>query len=161
MVSVKGTRGNIVNIEIGGINETIQALRRAGKEIENSADLGVAKAGTFIKEEVKESIAGNRVETRSVDTGTFANSVEFYKTGTAEGKVTPGKNTYPNGISVEEVATLLEHGTSKITARNHFINTQSRNEVKVKEIIQKEIDSSLSRNIKVGIDVLKSVMKSI
>jgi len=51
MAKVIGTTGKAVNIQVLGVAATMERLRRAGKEIESSADLGVMKAGTFIEEE--------------------------------------------------------------------------------------------------------------
>ena len=140
MVKVIGTRGKAVDIQVAGIGEVIRRLRLEGKRIESSADLGVVKAGGFVEEEVKESIMGKRAETRSVDTGTLGNSIEFTKTGKAQGIVKPKKITYPGGATTQDVATFLEYGTSRIQPpRRHFRNTKARNQGKVRNIIDKEI----------------------
>ena len=96
MVKVIGTKGNAVKVEIHGIREVIRLLGRKGLQIKTGADRGVVRAGAFIQEEVKESIIGNRPEPKSVDTGLFANSIEFKKTGFAQGIVQPRKDRYPN-----------------------------------------------------------------
>ena len=139
MVRVVGTRGNLVNIHVLGIAVVMDRLRRAGKEIESSVDLGVVKAGAFVEEEVKESIMGNRVELKSVDTGRLGNSIEFNKKGKAHGVVEPRSEKYPNGATTTEVATILEYGTSRIVPRKHFKNTETRTKGKVKDIIANEI----------------------
>jgi hypothetical protein len=141
MVKVKGSSNKFINIQMTGMVDTIRKLHFQKKIIESSADLGVIKAGAFIEEEVKESIIGNRVESKSVDTGRFVNSIEFKKLSHAKGKVTPKRKNYPNSkMTTQEIALLLEKGTSKIQPRRHFGNTKARNMGKVKEIIQKEID---------------------
>lgn len=140
-MKVKSSRGGFVEIEMLGVNEVIRRLRREGKEIEGAADLGVVQAGGFIEEEVKESIAGNRAEVKSVDTGRFGNSIEFNKTGEAEGIVKPKEETYPGtSTTTQDVATLMETGTSWILPRLHFTNTKTRNKKKIRDIIQTEIN---------------------
>jgi len=144
MVQVKGTKGNIVQVEIFGINEVIRQLQASKQAIFNGADMGVVRAGTFIQEEVKESIIGNRAETKSVDTGLFGNSIEFKKTGEAQGIVQPRKDRYPKSKSnTQDVALILEKGTTTRTARRHFGNTKTRNEKKIKEIIDNQIKTDL------------------
>ena len=140
MVSVTGTKGNVVQVEILGIGEVMRMLQSKGEQIEAGADFGVVRAGTFIQEEVKESIIGNRAEHKSVDRGTFANSIEFIKTGKAIGVVKPKKVSYPNGQNTEEVATILEYSATILGGpRSHFRNTKTRNEKKIKDIIDAEI----------------------
>ena len=133
MVGVKGTKGNLVQVEIHGIGEVMRQLQHANKQILQGADMGVVRAGTFIQEEVKESIIGNRPERKSVDTGKFANSINFKKTKKAEGKV-------ETNVSY---AKHLEYGTSRIEPRRHFMNTKARNQGKIKEIIEKEIKRAI------------------
>jgi len=160
MVKVTGTKGNVVDIEIIGIGETIRRMNMIGQQIENSADLGVVKAGTYIEEEVKESIMGHKAEPRSVNTGQLANSIEFSKTGKAVGKIEPKGDSYPNGQTTKEVATYLEYGTSRISPRRHFRNTESRNKGKVFEIIKKEVDLAIQQKVKVGMEALKALGKA-
>jgi len=140
MVNVTGRTGQSISIQMLGVGEVIRRLRLSKKEIESSADLGVIKAGGFIEEEVKESIAGRRAEPKSVTTGQFAKSIEFKKTGNAKGVVAPKLETYPNSNqTTQNIAVMMEKGTSRIQARRHFGNTKARNMNKVKEIIEKEI----------------------
>jgi len=142
MVSVKGSSGKSVNVQILGIGGVVGMLRSKGQDITRGADLGVAKAGAYIVDEVKESIIGNRAEHKSVDTGTFANSIEFKKTGEAQGVVEPALKIYPGGQTTKEIALLMEYSKS-ISAgpRRHFGNTKIRNQETVKDIIKKEIKS--------------------
>lgn len=77
---------------------------------------------------MKQSIAGNRPEKKSVDTGRFLNSVDVnIKQDSAE---------IFSGIPY---ARKLEDGTSKFAARNHFKNSAARNKKKVAEVIEKEL----------------------
>lgn len=140
MAKVTGTKGNVVDIEVRGIGEVMRRMRAAGMKIQNASDLGVVKAGGYVEEEVKESIMGKRAEPKSVDTGRLGNSIEFTKTGKAEGKVEPKGDTYPGtSTTTKEVATSLEYGTSKISPRRHFRNTEARTKDEVKGIIAGEI----------------------
>ena len=140
MVKVVGTRGRTVDIQVLGVGAVMTRLLLQNKKIESSADLGVVKAGAYVEEEVKESIMGRRAETRSVDTGRLGNSIEFTKTGKAEGKVEPKGDNYPGtSTNTKDVATHLEYGTSSLPPRRHFRNTEARNKGKVKDIIKKEI----------------------
>jgi len=144
MVKVTGSTGKAINVHMLGVGEVMRRMRLAKQEIESGADLGVVKACAFIEEEVKESIIGNRAERKSVDTGEFANSIEFTKTGKAKGVVAPKKKSYPNSNQTTlDIALLMEKGTSKIAPRRHFGNTEKRNKAKVKQIIQKEIEGGL------------------
>jgi len=160
MVKVTGTKGNVVDIEVRGIAEVMRRMRAAGMEIQNASDLGVVKAGGYVEEEVKESIMGHKAEPRSVNTGQLANSIEFSKTGKAVGKIEPKGDSYPNGQTTKEVATYLEYGTSRISPRRHFRNTESRNKGKVFEIIKKEVDLAIQQKVKVGMEALKALGKA-
>ena len=134
MVQVKSSRGGMVSVEIHGLNEVERMLKAKGRKITKGADFGVFEAGTFIQEEVKESIIGNRAEAKSVDTGRLANSIEFDKTGEAEGAVKPKKSNYPGtDTTTVDVAGFMEK------KRHHFDNTKRRTIPKVKDIIQTEI----------------------
>ena len=139
MVRVTGSSGKIVEVDITGVTEVAKRLRLQRKRIENATDRGVILAGAFIEDEVKESIAGLRTEPRSVDTGRLGNSIQFTKIGKAVGVVKPKKVRYPGGGNTQQVATLLEFGTSRIPPRRHFRNTEKRNKKKVRDIINQEI----------------------
>ena len=140
MVKIKGSSGKIVDIQVLGISAVMDRIRRAGIEIERGADAGVVKAGAYVEEEVKESIMGRRVEVKSVDTGRLGNSIEFNKTGKAEGIVAPKGDTYPGtGITTKDTALWMEYGTSKIPKRSHFGNTEARTKGKVKDMIEDQI----------------------
>ena len=141
MVRVTGTKGNVVDIQVLGINAVMLRLRQQGKMIESSADLGVVKAGAYVEEEVKESIMGNRPEPKSVDTGRLGNSIEFTKTGKAQGKVEPKGDTYPGtSTTTKDVALWMEYSPNILGGpRRHFRNTEARTKGEVKGIIQTEI----------------------
>ncbi|GAG04133.1 unnamed protein product, partial [marine sediment metagenome] len=75
------------------------------------------------------SIAGQRAEHISVDTGRFLNSVGFQV-----------KKLTGQVFSNLPYAGYLEYGTNfKNSPRKHFRNSASRSKGKIKDIIQKEI----------------------
>ena len=118
-----------VSIQIKGIPEVTKFLSDKDKKIIEVADATINKMGFYIQAEVQDSIAGNRAEPRSVDTGRFLNSV---------------KTTHPQLLvsSIDtnvEYAKCLEYGTSRIAPRSHFRNTVDRNEHIVKEQVDKAI----------------------
>jgi hypothetical protein len=83
----------------------------------------------LLQGEVKQSISGHRAEPASVDTGRFLNSVDV-SVSSLDGIVfTP--LDYPK---------FLEFGTSRLAPRKHFFNTKARNETKVAEFIQVEVN---------------------
>lgn len=145
MTVIKGSSGKSVEIQVYGLSEVIKRLSDAGKEIKLGADFGVVRAGTFIEEEVKESIMGRRAEPQSVDTGNLANSIQFEKTGEAEGIVKSRPTPYPGtSTTTEDVALFMEMGTSRNpNPRYHFTNTKERNQGKIKEIIEIEVKKAL------------------
>ena len=64
--------GVIIQIDDG---DAIKLLKNAPKEILDNANKAVVKAGFYVGVELKESIAGNRAEPKSWDTGFFINSI--------------------------------------------------------------------------------------
>ena len=140
MVSITGTRGKAVQVQLLGINETLTYLRLKGMEIKSKSDLGVAKAATFVRDEVKESIIGNRGLPKTVDTGTFANSITAERKSVGVWEVKPRRVTYPRGnTTTEDIATFFEYGTTKIKARPHFGKTREDTRDEVTSIIKKEV----------------------
>lgn len=140
MVKVVGSSGKLITIELLGIREVVDRILKAGQEIKLGRDLGLVRAGALMEEEVKESIAGNRAEPESVDTGLFANSIEFQKISDGVGAVKSNTKVYPGtDITTTDIAILMEYGTSKISPRSHFRNSTTRNQEKVKEIVKEEI----------------------
>ena len=127
MVLIKSSSGGLVNVEIKGIAEALNAIRQKGKDIVNDKDAKTLQASNFLQQEVQESITGNRSETKSVDTGNFGNSITLIK-------LAPLKYSIETNV---EYAKFLEYGTSKLIPRYHFRNSLSRNREKVISIIQK------------------------
>ena len=144
MVKVKGRKGNTVSFEIRGIGEVLRMLNSTKQQVENGTDLGVVRAGTFIEEEVKESVSGQRAETKSVDSGLLVRSIEMRKVAKASVMVEPKRRTYPGTrTTTQDVATILEKGTTRVLARRHFKNTLSRNRKKIKDIVSTEIKQNI------------------
>lgn len=84
------------------------------------------KAGFFVQNEVKASIAGQRGEPTSVDTGRFLNSVSVKEAGNLQVSI----------FTDIEYAKFLEYGTSKLEPRPHFTNTAKRVNKAVKDLIK-------------------------
>ncbi len=145
MAKVIGTKGNLVNVQFRGIEGTITKLAAAGIVVKDGADLGVVKAASFIQEEVKESIAGNRVEHKSVDTGLLIDSIEVERPEEAVAIIKPKRKVYPGtNTTTEEVATIIEFSPNiKGGPRSHFRNTEKRKKQEVRGIIDKAIRSRL------------------
>ena len=119
-----------ISIKVRGIQRVQKFLSNKDKEAITRADNAIKKSGLFIEGEVKESIAGKRAETKSVDTGRFLNSV----------KTTQKEILISIIESNIEYAKHLEFGTSRMRPRRHFKNTTTRNEKKVKDFVEKEIN---------------------
>ena len=127
MVAIKSSSGGFVQVEIKNIPKAILDILAKGKQIINGTDAKVFQAAHFLGEEIQESIMGNRMEEKSVDTGNFANSIKVDKKKELE-------------YSVEtdvEYAKFLEYGTSKMAPRPHFRNSLKNNREKIIEIIKK------------------------
>jgi len=109
------------------VEKFLENLKKAKLEKSKKA---LFNAGFFIQNEVKASIAGQRSEPTSVDTGRFLNSVDV-KQGKTDDEVIVFTNI--------EYAKYLEYGTSKIQPRAHFGNTAKRVNKEVKKIVAQEI----------------------
>jgi len=123
----------MVSIKITGINTTRAFLSSMSTKIQSKADSAIKESGFFIEGETKQSIAGNRAEHKSVDTGRFLNSV---------------KNAHPQPLTAVvdsnvSYAKFLEYGTSRFEGRRHFGNTAKRNENKVKDFVMKKIKEAV------------------
>ena len=119
-----------IKIEVIGLKECINFLNLKKKEIEERADKQIKDSANFLKEEVKASIEGHRSEPRSVDTGEFLNSVEVINQ--SEGEVVIESNV--------PQADYMEYGTSTINARRHFGATIDRENNKIINDMQEEMN---------------------
>ena len=152
MTVIKTTgRAGAMSVEIEGLSDIVKRLRSTGIRVWSDTEFQMLKLGTYFQEEVSESIAGNRAEIKSVDTGNFLKSI---KLDVIEGKKTecgvkiyPQAISYPNSnVTTAEVAKILEFGTSKNpTPRLHFNNTLKRNEKKITGDIKVSVTKSVNK----------------
>jgi len=120
----------MVSVIVEGAKEAKRFLDNKQMKLSNSLIPQAIKDATiFLQGEVKLSIAGNRAEPKSVDTGRFLNSVDLV-------------TTKDNGAVFTDLsyAKGLEFGTSRLKARKHFNNSKDRNAEKIKQIVQKDVD---------------------
>ena len=136
MVKIVGSSGKAVEIKITGIKETIERLKKLGENISSNVDKQVVSDGARVAKGVQSSIMGNEDERKSVNTGTFANSITVEKKGKGEVVVKPKNISYPNGIPVSTVALWLEEGTTVEPPRPHFGNTVKRMKPKIKSSME-------------------------
>jgi HK97 gp10 family phage protein len=120
-----------MSIEIKGRKELIVKLERKTKAKEKAAGDAIREATLFMAGEVKASIAGQRDEKASVDTGQFLNSIQSQSSG-LEGEVSSPLH-YP---------TYLEYGTSRIAPRPHFGNSLKRNASKVSKFVKEKVSNA-------------------
>ncbi len=118
-----------MKVEIIGVKEAVQKLDLKNKEILRKVSMAISDAALQVEAEVKQSIAGRRVEPRSVDTGRFMQSVSTVKKGEMASSVETNV----------EYAKFLEYGTSKLNPRYHFRNTAARNRLGVIERIKQAV----------------------
>lgn len=131
MANVTGRKGNVVKFQVLGVAQTAKMLIAKDIAVKGAISAGIMQAATLIDEEVKESIAGNRAENKSVDTGEFIKSVRISQMS---------KDSATISSDVPQ-ATFMEYGTSRgILARHHFENTKNRNKDKVEDKIKISIN---------------------
>ena len=121
----------LVHIEVFGAEEVEKYLKDKTKEVQQRAAKAAMEAGFYMVGEVKESIAGQRDEPRSVDTGRFLNSVTMGETD--DGTVVVYTDV--------EYAEGLEYGTTRLAPRRHFNNSADRNREKIKKFYEIEISN--------------------
>jgi len=93
------------------------------------ANKAIHDAGFVVEAEVKASIAGQRAEPTSVDTGQFLNSV---KTDNSKKMQSMVSSDVPQSL-------FMEFGTSRITERRHFRNSKERKKQKINTMIKEAI----------------------
>lgn len=120
-----------INIDISGIPQVKKYLKSKNKQVNTSLKKGITNATVFLQGEVKMSIAGEKNEPRSVDTGRFLNSVGF-EVKDYDGKV----------FSNVPYAKKLEFGTDfKNSPRKHFTNSAARSKDKIIQLIKAQLSS--------------------
>ena len=122
-----------VNIEVLNIKEVQDFLKGKNKDVIKAAEQAIAQASLWVEGEVKASVAGEKAEPQSVDTGRFLNSIASSSQGLV-GEVS----------SDVEYGKYLEYGTFKLPERRHFRNTIDRSKDKVNEFILEKIKQATS-----------------
>jgi len=117
-----------VKLEISGIREANRFFDKKKKNIFKKENIGLKNAALFLQGEVKSSIAGQRAEPTSVDTGQLLRSVDT-RVGTDDAVV----------FSNVKHSKFIEFGTSKFIGRKHFRNSKNRNKEKIRQLLEKEI----------------------
>lgn len=117
-----------VTIEVDGLTHVERLLKDKQKEVQTRVKKAIGKAAILVQGEVKQSVAGNRPEKKSVDTGRFLNSIDV--------NVEKDSAEIFSGLPYAE---KLEDGTSKFRGRNHFKNTAARTTKKVAEVLDREL----------------------
>ena len=122
-----------ISMKITGISHTVKFITRKKLQIETGINEGIIKGAEELKNEVKESIRGNRAEPRSVDTGRFLRSISV---GTS----------INSAVVFTDIsyAMYLEYGTIKIPERRHFRNSLDRNRNKIIDITKNAIQSAIT-----------------
>jgi len=121
-----------VSVKIIGVARATRFLNGKKNKVEDKLiPQGLKNATIFLQGEVKQSIAGRRAESRSVDTGRFLNSVDTQILSKKEGVV----------FTKVPYAKVLEFGSSSRAARRHFRNSKDRNKQKIQKILNKEMKS--------------------
>lgn len=145
MVKVTSSSGKKVDVEILGIAETIRSIQNKQNKIISESQIAVVQAANLIQQEVQESIIGNRVEHKSVDTGRLGNSIQTEMISEQEYIIKPNKTKYPNSsLTTLDIAKFMEYGTSKgIRPRYHFRNTRLRVKPKIAAQFLKRVNISL------------------
>ena len=116
-----------------GLPRALMFMSSASLGVKKGITDGMIEAGNLLKEEVKASVAGQRAEPRSVDTGEFLSSVEL---GTTKTSATVFSDV-PQSL-------FMEFGTSRgIRERRHFRNSLARNKKKIIGILDTEIKQTI------------------
>lgn len=119
-----------MGITIKGVTESLNFLEKMNKLKQEKLNDAVHQAGFFVESEVKESIAGRRAESRSVDTGHFLQSV-----------ATDNSKDYESNVYTDvDYGPFLEYGTTRIKERRHFRNSLERNRKKVVDFVNKKVN---------------------
>lgn len=114
-------------------SDVIVKFQDMKQEVVNNIQKAVMDSGFMVETEIKESIAGDRGEPRSVHTGLFMATVHTVPLGFGMVKVQSGV----------DYAEYLEDGTKYIEARHHFANSAERMQIPVKQKIEVAINEAL------------------
>jgi HK97 gp10 family phage protein len=122
----------MTTIVIEGLDKVLGNLENVNKKLIEATKVCLQESAILVKEEVQESILGNRSELRSYKTGAFHDSVDIRE---------ESDSIYI--FTDIEYAKYLEFGTSKIDARPHFGDSAARIEPEVVQKFVGIIDNSI------------------
>jgi len=121
-----------LQFKILGLNASKLFLTKKVVSVKTGVSSAMRKISLYMEGEIKESIAGHKAETRSVDTGNFLNNIKSKHNSTS---ATIQDNT--------GYGAYLEYGTSRIPERRHFRNSLARNKSKIKDYLNSQIKKSI------------------
>lgn len=125
-----------VEVRVIGVQETLRQVDRKTKGFRPAASKALSQGALELNREVALSVAGNRSEPRSVDTGRFLASIDTKRINELEYAV----------YSPIEYAEFLEYGTSRgLAPRRHFQNSLNRNADKIQKIISSTFHEELKK----------------
>lgn len=124
----------VARINVIGLKETNKYIKNISKEATKALPKILARVAIHVQGEVKMSVAGQKAEPKSVDTGRFLNSIGI-SVKDDEAKV----------FSDLDYAEVLEFGSSNRAPRRHFQNTSTREDTKIAEIFEREITKAVKR----------------
>jgi hypothetical protein len=124
----------MVTVEVNGTDLVIKALNKVELDILNKLPKEFSQISQYLEGEVKQSVAGQKEEDKSFDTGNFLNHI-YGRSG----------EDYAMVFTNVDYAKYLEFAgpSNHWKNRGHFRNTLLRNQVKIKEYLQEAINSAL------------------
>lgn len=123
-----------ISMRMVGVSNAIAFITRKRLLIKNvGIPEGLIQGANELKKEVEASIAGQRAEKRSVDTGEFQGTIQIATSSTNTVAVM-SPLSYPR---------YLEYGTSRIPARRHFRNSLARKRQAIVDNMRKSIKKVL------------------
>lgn len=122
-----------VKIEVYGIENVQKYLEKNEDAAHKAVADAMNQVGLYMEKEVKSSIAGERAEHTSVDTGHLMQSVTA---DSDEG----GAVVYTD----VEYGKFIEYGTTRMAPRSHFRNSLARNKSKINQFVQ----DAIKKNVK-------------
>lgn len=121
------------SIKVSGLSRVSNRLRIIPKFIKRGIEKGEKESGILLKNEIMESIRGNRAEPKSIDTGEFLNSIDIRQT--------------KDGVSIFSnvpQSVWMEFGVQgKFAERRHFRNSLARNKTTILKNIINGVRSEL------------------
>ena len=124
----------MVTIEVNGTDLVLKALDKAEKEILNNLPKQFNQIASYLEGEVKLSIAGQKEEDKSFDTGNLMRNI-YGRYG----------DDFAIVFTNVEYAKYLEYAglNNHWKNRKHFQNTLLRNQVKIQEYLNEAIKSAM------------------